>query len=192
MPEVEVHRRLVKSPPELWAELSDVEGLARHLGEFGEIRITRTDPETTVAWEGERARGTVEIEPSGWGTKVTLTAEPVGANEAAPKEAKPDPDPAPKPIAKPAPGPITNPIAKPAPDATANPTAKASPGPVAHPAREPIAKPAPEPIAHPAPEPIAKPNPEPVAKRDPFPEPIAKPKPEPVAKPIPIAEAPIA
>ena len=75
MPEVEVHRTLVKSPPELWAELSDVEALARHLGEFGEIRITRTDPETTVAWEGEHARGTVEIKASGWGTKVTLTAE---------------------------------------------------------------------------------------------------------------------
>ena len=75
MPEVEVHRTLVKSPPELWAELSDVEALARHLGEFGEIRITRTDPETAVAWEGEHARGTVEIKASGWGTKVTLTAE---------------------------------------------------------------------------------------------------------------------
>ena len=54
---------LVKSPPELWAELSDPETLARHLGEFGEIRITRTEPETAVAWEGEqrarhrRARG---------------------------------------------------------------------------------------------------------------------------------------
>src|SRR5215208_8462851 len=77
MPEVEAHRRLVKSPPELWAELSDVEALARHLGEFGEIRITRTDPETTVAWEGEHARGTVSIESSGWGTKVSLTAEAI-------------------------------------------------------------------------------------------------------------------
>src|SRR5215212_6887671 len=77
MPEVEAHRRLVKSPPELWAELSDVEALARHLGEFGEIRITRTDPETTVAWEGEHARGTVSIESSGWGTKVRLTAEAI-------------------------------------------------------------------------------------------------------------------
>jgi hypothetical protein len=77
MPEVEAHRRLVKSPPELWAELSDVEALARHLGEFGEIRITRTDPETSVAWEGEHARGTVSIESSGWGTKVRLTAEAI-------------------------------------------------------------------------------------------------------------------
>src|SRR4051812_2074644 len=74
MPEVEAHRRLVKSPPELWAELSDPETLARHLGEFGEIRVTRTDPESTVAWEGEHVRGTVWIEPSGWGTRVSLSA----------------------------------------------------------------------------------------------------------------------
>ncbi|MEJ7787632.1 MAG: hypothetical protein WKF96_22745 [Solirubrobacteraceae bacterium] len=67
-------RTLVKSPPELWAEVSDVESLAKHLGDFGDIRITRIEPETTVVWEGERASGTVELEPSGWGTKVTLTA----------------------------------------------------------------------------------------------------------------------
>ena len=41
----EVQRTLVKSPPELWAELSDPAALARHLGELGEIRITRTEPE---------------------------------------------------------------------------------------------------------------------------------------------------
>ena len=75
MPEPRAQRTLVKSPPELWAELSDLEALARHLGEFGEIRITRLEPETTVAWEGDRARGTVELEPAGWGTKVTFTAE---------------------------------------------------------------------------------------------------------------------
>ena len=75
MSEPTAQRTLVKSPPELWAELSDVTSLAKHLGEFGEIRITRVEPETTVVWEGERASGTVELEPSGWGTKVTLTAE---------------------------------------------------------------------------------------------------------------------
>jgi hypothetical protein len=71
-----VQRTLVKSPPELWADLSNPESLARRLGEFGEIRITRLVPERTVAWEGERASGTVEIEPSGWGTKVRLSAQP--------------------------------------------------------------------------------------------------------------------
>ena len=75
MPTVQARRTLVKSPPELWAELSEVEGLSRHLGEFGEIKISRLDPERTVAWEGEHACGTVEIEASSWGTKVVLTAE---------------------------------------------------------------------------------------------------------------------
>jgi hypothetical protein len=70
----EVHRTLVKSPPELWAELSDPASLASHLGELGEIRIVRTVPETTVEWEAPDATGRVQIKPSAWGTKVTLTA----------------------------------------------------------------------------------------------------------------------
>jgi hypothetical protein len=73
--EHQVSRTLVKSPPELWAECSDPGSLARHIGEFGEIRITRLEPETSVAWEGEHASGTVRIEPSAWGTRVTLTAQ---------------------------------------------------------------------------------------------------------------------
>src|SRR6476619_1388192 len=75
MSELTTKRTLVKSPPELWAEVSDLDALAKHLGEFGEIKITRLEPETTVVWEGERVSGTVQLEPSGWGTKVTLTAE---------------------------------------------------------------------------------------------------------------------
>src|SRR6201995_1503550 len=74
MTELQASRTLVKSPPELWAECSDAASLARHLDQFGEIRITRLDPETAVAWEGEQVRGTVRIEPAGWGTKVILTA----------------------------------------------------------------------------------------------------------------------
>jgi hypothetical protein len=71
----EVQRTLVKSPPELWAELSDPAALARHLGELGDIRITRVEPEKLVEWEAEGTTGTVAIKPSGWGTKVTLTVE---------------------------------------------------------------------------------------------------------------------
>ena len=74
MPSLEAKRTLVKSPPEIWAEVSDAGTLARHLGEFGEIRITRTQPESVVEWEGDLASGCVRLEPSGWGTKVTLTA----------------------------------------------------------------------------------------------------------------------
>jgi hypothetical protein len=74
MTEHEASRTLVKSPPELWAECSQAASLARHLGEFGEIRITKLEPETAVAWEGDVVRGTVRLEPSGWGTRVILTA----------------------------------------------------------------------------------------------------------------------
>ncbi len=89
MTETTMQRTLVKSPPELWAELSDAETLARHLEDFGEIRITRREPETTVAWEGDRASGTVTIEPTGWGTRVVLTAAEREA--AAHQQARPGP-----------------------------------------------------------------------------------------------------
>jgi hypothetical protein len=93
MTEPSAHRTLVKSPPELWAEVSEPDALARHLGEFGEIRITRLEPETTVAWEGERASGTVHLEPSSWGTKVTLTASAAPSAPSAPVEPEPEPEP---------------------------------------------------------------------------------------------------
>ncbi|HEY5261591.1 MAG TPA: hypothetical protein VIJ33_05725, partial [Solirubrobacteraceae bacterium] len=88
----EVQRTLVKSPPELWSELSNPDALARHLAEFGEIRITSVEPETRVAWEAEDATGVVHLKQSGWGTKVTLsvTRVPPISGEA-PEEAKPDP-----------------------------------------------------------------------------------------------------
>jgi len=87
MQDLTAKRTLVKSPPELWSELSEVERLARHLGAFGEIKITKLEPERTVAWEGEGASGTVSIEPSGWGTKVVLTATIEG------EEPVPEPEP---------------------------------------------------------------------------------------------------
>jgi hypothetical protein len=101
MNETTISRTLVKSPPELWAELSDPAALGRRLGSFGPIRITRAEPESTVTWEGERARGTVELEPSGWGTKVTLAATVEG--ETVEIEAAPPPEP--EPALEPEPGP---------------------------------------------------------------------------------------
>ena len=93
---MEAKRTLVKSPPELWAELSDIAALARHLGEFGEIRITRVEPETVVEWEGDLATGSVQLEPSGWGTKVTITALPVMVDPPPPEPPRaPDPEPEP-------------------------------------------------------------------------------------------------
>src|SRR5258706_13702092 len=121
MDEPRAQRTLVKSPPELWAEISDLGALARHLGEFGEIRITRLEPETTVAWEGDRASGTVQLEPSGWGTKVTLTAE------LAADVARPEPVPVPPPVPVPiAPKPEPEPQADPEPEPDPPPAAEAA------------------------------------------------------------------
>jgi hypothetical protein len=102
----EVQRTLVKSPPELWAELSDPAALARHLGELGEIRITRVEPEKTVEWEGTDATGAVRLKPSGWGTKVTLT---VTREVPAPEPAAAEPEPMPEPIAVSEPEPTREP-----------------------------------------------------------------------------------
>jgi hypothetical protein len=130
----EASRTLVKSPPELWAELSDPASLSRHLGDFGEIRITRLEPETAVAWEGDRACGTVRLEPSGWGTRVVLTAGPAGPAGGEP------PSPAPASMAPPAP--VTDP-APPGPAPASSP-----PGPAPHPTPpEPLPDPSPFPPA---------------------------------------------
>src|SRR4051794_32586037 len=100
MPSLEAKRTLVKSPPEIWAEVSDAGALARHLGEFGEIRITRAQPESVVEWEGDLASGSVRLEPSGWGTRVTLTAEPAVAEPEPQAEPEPETEPVPVPVRK--------------------------------------------------------------------------------------------
>jgi hypothetical protein len=71
MPSVEVSRTLVKSPPELWAEL---EG-DRLADAVGAVTVRPTEHERELAWEAEGARGTARLEPSNWGTRVTLTAD---------------------------------------------------------------------------------------------------------------------
>jgi hypothetical protein len=178
MPDLTAKRTLVKSPPELWEELSEVERLAKHLGAFGEITITKLEPEHTVAWEGERASGTVSIEPSGWGTKVTLHAELPEPDEPEPEPEPPEPEAvAPKADHEPA----AAEISEPAPRRGfwgwlfRTRTETAQPKPVA---AEPVAvEPEPEPVAV-EPEPV---EPEPVAD-EPAAEPVAvEPESEPVA-----------
>ena len=66
----EVSRTLVKSPPELWAEL---EG-ERLRDALGDAVVRSTEPERELAWEADGAAGLARLEPSSWGTKVTLTA----------------------------------------------------------------------------------------------------------------------
>lgn len=70
MTSYEVSRTLVKSPPELWAEL---EG-ERLRDALGDAVVRPTDPERELAWEANGAAGLARLEPSSWGTKVTLTA----------------------------------------------------------------------------------------------------------------------
>jgi hypothetical protein len=120
MTENEASRTLVKSPPELWAECSDASSLARHLGQFGDIRITRLEPETAVAWEGEDVSGTVRLEPSGWGTRVILT---VRRPEAPAAKLVPVPDLEPEPELPPQPEPTPPPA--PPPAAVAEPVREA-------------------------------------------------------------------
>jgi hypothetical protein len=156
MPELQAQRRLVKSPPELWAEVSDAASLARHLGEVGEITITRAEPESTVAWEGELASGTVQLEPAGWGTRVTLTAQPSGgAAEPAPEAAAPAAEPA---AAAPEPAPAAEPQAPARPSLLRRLFGRRTPEPVAN-VHAPVP---PAPVAEPpAPEPeqVADPDP---------------------------------
>ena len=61
----------MKSPPELWAEL---EG-DRLNDAVGRVTVQPTEHERELAWEAEGLRGTARLEPSSWGTKVTLTAD---------------------------------------------------------------------------------------------------------------------
>jgi hypothetical protein len=94
----EVQRTLVKSPPELWSELSNSEALGRHLADLGEIRITSVEPETKVEWETEGASGIVQLKQSGWGTKVTLsvTREAPVSDEQSELIADAEPEPSPE------------------------------------------------------------------------------------------------
>jgi len=142
----EVQRTLVKSPPELWAELSDPASLARHLGELGEIRITRAEPEQLVEWEAPATSGTVAIRASAWGTRVTLTANrELAATEAGAAERELEAE------AEPPEAEVT---AEPEAEATAEPEAVAEPEAEATAEPEAVAEPEAELEPEPRPEPL--------------------------------------
>lgn len=147
---LEAKRTLVKSPPELWSEVSDAESLARHLDGLEQIKITRIEPETAVEWEAEGASGSVRLQPSGFGTKVTLSLSrelPTAQVSAAECE--------------------------PASDSASEDAPVAQPEPAAEPVTAPVADAEPEP---PMSEPAIAPEPDPVATEpellepEPFPE----------------------
>ena len=64
-------RTLVKSPPELWAELQG-DCIPAAVGDA--VVEPRVD-ERELTWRGDGVAGTARIEPSNWGTKVILSAE---------------------------------------------------------------------------------------------------------------------
>lgn len=78
MPTIELERTLVKSPPELWDELASQDALARWLPG---VRVGSLDPPSRIEWDADGVRGVIELEPSGWGTRVraqAVTGAPTG------------------------------------------------------------------------------------------------------------------
>ena len=72
VPNVEVERRLVKSPQELWDRLVSEVRLSRWLGE---VRVSAADPPHRLEWDVQGAKGVIELESSGWATRVRILAE---------------------------------------------------------------------------------------------------------------------
>jgi hypothetical protein len=76
MPSIELERRLVKSPPEVWEELARQTSLNRWLREG---RVNVADPFRVLEWCAPGASGVIELESSGWGTRVRVVAKMNGA-----------------------------------------------------------------------------------------------------------------
>ncbi len=74
MSSVSVSRTLVKSPPEVWAELEREGRLAELLALDG-LEVTVAQELAVLEWNADQAHGRIEITASGWGTKVSLTAD---------------------------------------------------------------------------------------------------------------------
>lgn len=76
-------RTLVKSAPELWELLDQPESMqglmSAMLGEATEVKVYERKPEALLCWEaskgGDQAWIEVELAESGWGTKVSVSAE---------------------------------------------------------------------------------------------------------------------
>lgn len=73
MATIELERTLVKSPPELWDELASEQKLGAWLGE---VRLTSQQAPNRLEWDSKNASGVIELEASGWGTKIRARATP--------------------------------------------------------------------------------------------------------------------
>jgi hypothetical protein len=72
MPAISVERTLVKSPPELWEALVGADALGRRLGD---AELHASDPPRRLEWQSEVARGVIELDAAGWGTRVRAMAD---------------------------------------------------------------------------------------------------------------------
>lgn len=76
----ESERTLVKSPPELWDLVSSPERMqgwmSALVGHAAEVEVTESEPGARLVWQArdEEGRIEVELEESGWGTKLSLRA----------------------------------------------------------------------------------------------------------------------
>ena len=75
MAPVELERTLVKSPPELWSEIGSEEALRRWLGD---VRVEAAEAPGRLEWARRDSVGVIELEASGWGTRVRAVAKAKG------------------------------------------------------------------------------------------------------------------
>jgi len=75
MAAVELERTLVKSPPELWTEIGTEEALSRWLGD---VTVRVADAPGRLEWDRSDSAGVIELEASGWGTRVRAVAKAKG------------------------------------------------------------------------------------------------------------------
>lgn len=75
MAPIELERTLVKSPPELWAEIGSEEVLRRWLGD---VSVEAADAPGRLEWARPDSTGVIELESSGWGTRVRAVANAKG------------------------------------------------------------------------------------------------------------------
>jgi hypothetical protein len=82
MAAIRAERTLVKSPPELWELVDDVELMHRWTAQIcghsadGSLDVVEREPEARLAWRCERGpQIDLTLAEKGWGTNVSIQAE---------------------------------------------------------------------------------------------------------------------
>jgi hypothetical protein len=82
MAQVRTERTLVKSPPELWELLDDVDLMRRWTTEVcgevanGSLEVVERDPEERLSWRcGDGPQIDLTLAEKGWGTNVSIKAD---------------------------------------------------------------------------------------------------------------------